>query len=190
MSTQEELKKRKSKGLMLLLLAAIAGIIAVGFIFKPLGDLFPFDDLLYKTSKKTGLKYRILKSGKGRKIKNGELAVVSFSYRKKKQKQLLYNSESSKMTWPLKFDSKAIKRNGGFLSILNEAISKLKKNGRIRLKPKASDLFILEKGKANKELEGFIKQNNLTKDSELILEINLKDRTTQKDLEEKQKKEN
>lgn len=166
------------------LLTIIGGVLC--FIFKPYGDKFPFDDILYKVSKVTKMKYRILKSGKGRKIKDNDLAILNFSYRKKKQKDFIFDTKSRKMTWPFQYNIESLKKIGEFTAILTESVGMLKKKGQIRIRLTPKEMFSKDDNK--KEKEDFLKKNNLTENSEIIVEIDVENITTQKEYEEENKK--
>ncbi|MCP3660688.1 MAG: FKBP-type peptidyl-prolyl cis-trans isomerase [Bacteroidetes bacterium] len=166
------------------LLAVVGGILS--FIFKPYGDVFPFDDMLYKVSKVSKMKYRILNKGKGKKIKNEEMAFLNFSYRKKKQKKYVFNTKNQKMQWPFQYktDLKDAEKQG-FNNKLNEAVGMLRKKGKIRIRLTLNDMFT---PKDEKEKKMFMKKNNIKKGEEIIVEFDIEKISTQKQYEEENKK--
>ncbi len=166
------------------LLAIIGGILC--FIFKPCGDRYPFDDFLYKVSKVSKMKYRILNKGKGRKVKDEDLALLNFSYRKKKQKAPIFNTRDRKMTWPFQYKKELKeKQKEGFNFKLNEAVSMLRKKGKIRIRLTLDDMFSKND---KKEREDFKKKNNITEKDEIIVEFDVENITTQKEYQEENKK--
>ncbi len=165
-------------------LAIIGGVLC--FIFKPYGDIYPFDDFLYKVSKISKMKYRILNKGKGRKIKDEDLALLNFSYRKKKQKAPIFNTRDRKMTWPFQYKIKLNeKEKQGFNFKLNDAVHMLRKKGKIRLRLTLDDMFSKED---KKEREDFKKKNNLTEKDEIVVEFDVENITTQKEYQEENKR--
>ncbi len=178
-------EKKRNKPMYISIFVII--IIGVGLLFfiKPMGDKYPFEILLYKTSPITKVNYRILSQGKGPKIKDQELATMNFSYRKIKHRNYIFNTKKSKMTWPFQYKKETLKDKNKFSAILTEVVGMLKKDGVSRVIITPKQMFSPQENA--KEQKEFLKKNNLAKDSKLVLEIVIKDLMSKEKYEEDQK---
>ncbi len=178
-------EKKRNKPMYIAILVVIVVGIGLLFFIKPMGDKYPFEVLFYKTSPITKVRYKILSRGKGPKIKDQELATMNFSYRKIKHRNYIFNTKQSKMIWPFQYRKEALKDKGKFSGILTEVVGMLKKNGVARVIITPKQMFSpKENAKQQKE---FLKKNNLKKNSELVLEIIIKDLMSKEKYEKDQK---